>query len=66
MGCSYRLVNRRTGVPLTGYKVLSAEPEEISMANRRLQEHGSEMRFIPDLLLPKSSYTPDAELEFST
>ena len=66
MGQSYRLVNRRTGMPLTGYKVLSAEPEEIALANQRLQAHGSDMRFIHDLLLPSSSYTQEAELELTT
>lgn len=63
MGQSYRLVNRRTGIALPGYKVLSAEPEEISMANRRLEAHGSDMRFISDLLLPSPSYTQETELE---
>lgn len=65
MGCSYRLVNQRTGVPLNGYKVLSAEPEEIAQANQRLRDHGSDMRFISDLLLGTTSYTQEVELKQS-
>jgi hypothetical protein len=49
---SFRLMHRLTGVVLGGYRVLSATAEEIDLANHRLKESGSPMRFVIDLHPP--------------
>jgi hypothetical protein len=49
---SFRLMHRLTGVVLGGYRVLSATTEEIDLANHRLKESGSPMRFVIDLHPP--------------
>ena len=49
---SFRLMHRLTGAVLGGYRVLSATTEEIDLANHRLKESGSPMRFVIDLHPP--------------
>lgn len=49
---SFRLMHRLTGAVLGGYRVLSATAEEIDLANHRLKESGSPMRFVIDLHPP--------------
>lgn len=43
---SYRLMNRVTGIILSGYCVLSATEAEIAQANQRLSQSGSTFRFV--------------------
>ena len=52
---SFRLMHRLTGSVLGGYRVLSATTDEIDIANHRLKESGSLMRFVIDLHPPVES-----------
>jgi hypothetical protein len=52
---SFRLMHRLTGSVLGGYRVLSATTAEIDIANHRLKESGSLMRFVIDFHPPALS-----------
>lgn len=52
---SFRLQHRLTGTVLDGYRVLEATSDEIDLANHRLRESGSSMRFVLDLHPPVRS-----------
>ncbi len=45
-------MHRLTGTVLDGYRVLEATSDEIDLANHRLRESGSCMRFVLDLHPP--------------